>query len=76
MQSYKNVSLKLQESLSDKELAFLSRVVILNVDDPVVAYLQGLETISNGGFKELNASELSEKFNFTIKKAYLLRSQK
>lgn len=76
MQSYKTVSSKLQESLSDAELVQFSRIVILNKDDPVVSYLLGLETISNGGFKELRADDLSEKFNFTIKRAYLLRSQK
>ena len=76
MQSYKMVSSKLQESLSDAELVLLSRVVILDQNDPVVSYLQGLETISNGGFKELRTNDLSEKFKFTIKRAYLLRSQK
>ena len=75
MQSYKTISSKLQESLNDTELAQLSRIVILNIDDPVVSYLQNLETITNGGFKELSALELSEKFKFTIKRAYLLRSQ-
>lgn len=76
MQSYKTVSSKLQELLSDAELVQFSRIVILNKDDPVVSYLLGLETISNGGYKELRADELSEKFKFTIKRAYLLRSQK
>lgn len=76
MQSYKTVSSKLQESLSEAELVQFSRIVILNKDDPVVSYLLGLETISNGGYKELRADELSEKFKFTIKRAYLLRSQK
>lgn len=76
MHSYKTVSSKLQESLSDSELMQLSRVVILDQHDPVVSYLQGLETITNGGVKELRADELSEKFKFTIKRAYLLRSQK
>lgn len=76
MQSYKTVSSKLQKSLSDAELVQFSRIVILNKEDPVVSYLLGLETISNGGFKELRAEELSDKFKFTIKRAYLLRSQK
>lgn len=76
MQSYRTVSSKLQESLSDSELVKFSRIVILNQDDPVVSYLQSLETITNGGFKELRGDELSEKFKFTIKRAYLLRSQK
>ncbi len=76
MQSYKIISSKLQESLSEGELVQLSRIVILDKDDPVVSYLLGLETIVNGGFKELRADELSDKFKFTIKRAYLLRSQK
>lgn len=76
MQSYKIISSKLRESLSDSELVQISRIVIIDTDDPVVSYLQGLETISNGGYKELRADELSEKFKFTIKKAYLLRCQK
>lgn len=75
MQSYKIVSSKLQNTLSDSELVQISRVVILNSDDPVVSYLQALETITNGGFKELRTDILSEKFKFTIKRAYLLRSQ-
>ena len=76
MQSYKTVSSKLQEALSDSELVQFSRVVILDEDDPVVSYLLDLETIKNGKYKELSAEELSDKFRFTIKKAYLLRSQK
>lgn len=75
MQSYKMVSKILQETLNDTELVQVSRIVILHKDDPVVAYLQALETITNGGYKELRADELSEKFKFTIKKAYLLRSR-
>jgi hypothetical protein len=75
VQSYKTISSKLQEFLSDSELFQVARIVILNQDDPVVSYLQGLETITNGGFKELRADELSQKFKFTIKRAYLLRSQ-
>ena len=76
MQSYKLVSSKLQEALSQSELVQLSRIVILDQNDLVVSYLQGLETISNGGFKELRTNDLSEKFKFTIKRAYLLRCQK
>lgn len=76
MQSYKIVSSKLQEILSDAELVQFSRVVILSQDDPVVSFLLDLETIKNGGYKELSAEALSERFRFTIKKAYLLRSQR
>jgi len=70
------VSSKLQHLLSDSELVQFSRVVILDQDDPVVSFLLDLETIKNGGYKELSAEALSEKFRFTIKKAYLLRSLK
>lgn len=76
MQSYKSISSQLRKWLSDAELNQFSRIVILNQDDPVVSYFLGLETISNGSFKELPTDELSDKFKFTIKKAYLLRSQK
>src|SRR5690348_3114957 len=76
MQSYEIISSKLQTYLSDSELVQFSRVVILDQDDPVVSYLQNLETLSNGGYKELRAEDLSEKFKFTIKRAYLPRSQK
>lgn len=76
MKSYTIVSTKFRNVLDDSEIVLFSRIVILNPDDPVVSYLQNLETIANGGFKELNAVELSDKFNFTIKKAYLLRSKK
>ena len=72
----RTVSSKLQDSLSDSEIVQISRVVILDQNDPVVSYLQGLETISNGGYTKLSTDELSTKFKFTIRKAYLLRSQK
>jgi hypothetical protein len=76
MHSYQTVSSKLQQLLNDSELVQLSRVVILEPDDPVVSFLLDLETIKNGGYKELSTETLSEKFRFVIKKAYLLRSQK
>jgi hypothetical protein len=76
MESYKMISSKLQTTFTDSELVMFSRIVILNNDDPVVSYLQNLQTISNGGYKELRADELSDKFKFSIKRAYLLRSQK
>jgi hypothetical protein len=76
MQTYKLISSKLQETLNASELIQFSRVVILAKEDPVVSYLLSLKTISNGSYKELRADELSEKFKFIIKRAYLLRSQK
>lgn len=76
LESYKIVSNELQNFLSDSELTQFSRIVILNQDDPVVSFLLDLETIKNGGYKELSAEVLSNKFRFVIKRAYLLRSQK
>ncbi len=76
MQSYKLISSKLQETLNEAELVQFSRMVLLAAEDSVVSYLLNLETISNGGYQELRADDLSEKFKFTIKRAYLLRSQR
>lgn len=74
--SYETVSSKLQSALSGPELMQFARVVILGNDDPVVSYLQNLYSIKNGHFEELPGEPFSEKFKFTIKRAYLLRCQK
>lgn len=76
MRSYEALSSKLQQFLSDSELVQFSRIVILDQDDPIISFLLELETVKNGGYKELSSNILSEKFRFSIKKAYLLRSQK
>jgi hypothetical protein len=76
MRSYEILSQKLKQFLSDSDFVHISRAVILDQDDPTVTYLLGLETIKNGGYKELSSDTLSDKFKFGIKKAYLLRSQK
>ncbi len=76
MSAYKIISSKLQEVLKDSELVQFSRIVLLEQDDPVVSFLLDLETIKNGGYKELSTEELSDKFGFAIKRAYLLRSHK
>lgn len=76
MDAYKVVASNIQQALDGSELVQFSRVVILDQDDPVVSFLLDLETIKNGGYKELNAETLSEKFKFVIKRAYLLRSKK
>lgn len=76
MKSYESVVSSLQKHLDKSDFVEISRVVLLNQDDSVVSYLQSLKTITNGGFEELKESELSEKFGFDIKRAYLLRSQK
>ena len=74
--SYKIVSSKIQSILSDSEFLQISRIVILDQDDPVITFLQNLKTVKNGSFEEFSGDDLSENFGFTIKKAYLLRSQK
>ena len=76
MKSYDIVSSKVRSVLDSSEIVQFSRIVLLDQNDPVISYLQNLQTITNGGFVELNVSDLSEKFKFPIKKAYLLRSQK
>jgi hypothetical protein len=76
LSSYTIVSSEIKKTLTDSELMQFSRIVILNPNDAVVSYIQDLKTITNGGFELLEAPVLSEHFGFTIKKAYLLRSQK
>jgi len=76
LESYKKVSSKFQEFLTDSELLKFSRIVLLDQNDPVITYLLDLKSIKNGGYEELAKDELSDKFKFTIKRAYLLRSQK
>lgn len=74
--SYNIVTSKIQAVLSTSELVQLARVVILTDSDPVVSFLQNSETVINGHFGEVSGDTFTEKFGFTIKKAYLLRCQK
>ena len=74
--SYNIINAKIQENLSPLELVQLARIVILSQIDPVVQFLQESHTVTNGHFVEVSGEEFSEKFGFTIKKAYLLRCQK
>ncbi len=80
MEAYKLVVSKIQEVLSPSELVQFSRVVILDNTDPVVSFFQEVCPLTNGGFKEspkdFSVEPFSEKFEFTIKKAYILRCQK
>jgi len=76
MSAYKLISSRLRDALNDSELLQFSRIVILDPEDPVVSFLLDLQTIKNGGYQELSGEVLSDKFKFTIKRAYLLRSQK
>jgi hypothetical protein len=74
VKSYNIVATKVQNLLSADEIIQLSRVVILDPDDPVVSFLQDSYTVPNGTFKEIeNCDPFSQRFNFTIRRAYLLR---
>jgi hypothetical protein len=76
MESYKIVSTELKHHLSPSEFLNFSRIVILPPEDPIVSFLINLETVENGGHKELSSETLTDKFGFKIKRAYLLRSRK
>jgi predicted sugar kinase len=72
--SYKTVATKVQDRLNAEEIVQLSRVVILDADDLAVAFLQDSYQVPNGIFKDVeNCEILSQRFNFTIRRAYLLR---
>ncbi len=74
--SYETIASKIQKALNSSELVQLSRIVILDSSDPVVAFLQGEVLVTNGHYKEVPGGTFSDKFGFTIKRAYLLRCQK
>jgi hypothetical protein len=76
LSSYKRITSELQSTLSREEFLQLARVVILDVNDPVVSFLQDTASVKNGHFEEVSGDIFTEKFGFTIKKAYLLRCQK
>lgn len=77
--AYTMVISKIQSILNVSELVEISRVVILDNTDPVVSFLQEVCPLTNGGFKEtpkdFSVEPFSEKFGFTIRKAYILRCQ-
>lgn len=77
--AYTKVISKIQSILNSSELIEISRVVILDNTDPVVSFLQEVCPLTNGGFKEtpkdFSVEPFSEKFGFTIRKAYILRCQ-
>ncbi len=80
MHAYQIIASKLQATLSSSEIIEISRAVILDHTDPAILFLQEVCPLTNGGFKEspkdFSVEPLSEKFGFTIKKAYILRCQK
>ena len=72
LDSYRLISNKMQEYLTESESLQISRIVILGSEDDTVKFLQSLETIKSGEYKEFRPEELTDKFKFTIKRAYLL----
>lgn len=77
--AYSIVVSQIQLVLTTSELVQFSRVVILDNTDPIVSFLQEVCPLTNGGFKEspkdFSIEPFVGKFNFTIKKAYILRCQ-
>jgi hypothetical protein len=74
VESYKIVGSKVQKLLSADEIIQLSRVAILDSDDPAVFFLQNSYDVPNGTFKDVeNCEPLSQRFNFTIRRAYIFR---
>ena len=74
LDSYERISKAVQKYLDDKEIVQLARIVILDADDPAVAFLQDLHPVPNGSFVEVpNCEPPSDKFGFTIKRGYILR---
>ncbi len=78
--SYEIIVSKIQSVLIPSELIQISRVVVLDDNDPVVAFFQDSCPLTNGGFKEspkdFSVDPFSAKFGFVITKAYMLRCQK
>jgi len=74
LELYEQVTQAVQKQMGDTEITQLSRIVILKSGDPAVAFLQHLYPVPNGSFIEVaNCEPLSDKFGFTIKRAYVLR---
>ncbi len=75
LSSYELITSKIQIALDPSEQVQLARIVILDPSDLNVSFLQNLATVVNGKTDEVPEDLLSEKFRFTIKRAYLLRCQ-
>ncbi len=74
LSSYDKVAKRVQENLDKSEMTELARIAILNVDDQAVTFLQNLYSVPNGSFIEVaNCEPLTDRFGFTIKRAYVLR---
>lgn len=76
MNAYQLVGSKLQSVLNDEELLQISRIVILDEEDPAISFLQETISITNGKIEEQPSEPLSNRFGFTIKQAFILRCKK
>ncbi|HSW86599.1 MAG TPA: hypothetical protein VLG49_03765 [Rhabdochlamydiaceae bacterium] len=77
LDSYEKVAKKVQKCLNETEIVQLARIVILDINDPGVVFLQDLYSVPNGSFVEVsNCGPLTERFGFVIKRAYVLRCVK
>lgn len=73
LESYERIAQFLQGTGEGDKIQ-VSRIVLLNVNDPAVAFLQDSYTVPNGSFIEVQNSEsLSDWFGFTIRRAFILR---
>lgn len=72
--SYKFIADRLQTCLTESESLQIGQIVIIDPENEAVKFLQMLETVKNGEYKELRVEDLTDKFKFNIKRAYLLRS--
>lgn len=75
LSSYDLIASKIQGALDTNEQVQLARIVILDPSDLNVSFLQNLASVVNGKTDEVPGDLLSDKFGFTIKRAFLLRCQ-
>jgi hypothetical protein len=76
LESYRFIDARLREFLDASQREMISRVVLLDPEDGAVKFLLEREALENGGYKEfpqLDGEELTDRFGFVIKRAYLLR---
>ena len=72
--SYRIVTNKIQNGFSQNELLQISRVVVLDENDPMMIFLRSSFNVIGDASMEFSNCELSsEFFKFPIKHAYILR---
>ena len=78
--NYEIVASKVQPGLMPDEFSKLSRIVVLDRDDPAIAFLQEECPLTNDEIKEscrdFSIEPLSEKLGFIVERAYILHSRK